>query len=123
MTASSAGILTYRVAEHGTRVRLVHPGGPFRRHIDLGARSIPKGEPFPQEAAEKIAARREFAEELGAVLERALTQGKPDRFANRARMSAGHFERYHARNDGRAGCSGHAVLSEPAPIPGEREAP
>ena len=54
MTASSAGILTYRVAEHGTRVRLVHPGGPFRRHRDLGARSIPKGEPFPQEAAEKM---------------------------------------------------------------------
>lgn len=71
MTASSAGILMYRVAEEGTQVLLVHPGGPFWRHKDFGAWSIPKGEPCPEETAED-AARREFAEELGTVLEGAL---------------------------------------------------
>lgn len=71
MTASSAGILMYRVAEEGTQVLLVHPGGPFWRHKDFGAWSIPKGEPCPAETAED-AARREFAEELGTVLEGAL---------------------------------------------------
>lgn len=71
MASSSAGILMYRVAEEGTQVLLVHPGGPFWRREDFGAWSIPKGEPYPEESAED-AARREFAEELGTVLEGSL---------------------------------------------------
>jgi predicted NUDIX family NTP pyrophosphohydrolase len=58
----------YRLAEEGTEVLLVHPGGPFWRRKDLGAWSIPKGEPHPGEAAEETA-RREFFEELGTRLE------------------------------------------------------
>lgn len=68
MASSSAGILMYRVAEDGAEVLLVHPGGPFWRRKDLGAWSIPKGEPHPGEAAEETA-RREFAEELGTMPE------------------------------------------------------
>lgn len=61
----------YRVAEERIEVLLVHPGGPFWRRKDFGAWSIPKGEPYPEESAED-AARREFAEELGTVVEGAL---------------------------------------------------
>ncbi len=53
-------------------VLLVHPGGPFWRNRDLGAWSIPKGEVAENEDAE-TAARREFAEELGAAPAGALT--------------------------------------------------
>jgi predicted NUDIX family NTP pyrophosphohydrolase len=49
---------------HGIEVLLVHPGGPFWRNKDDGAWSIPKGEIGTTEDPE-IAARREFAEELG----------------------------------------------------------
>ncbi len=45
-------------------VLLVHPGGPFWRHRDAGAWSIPKGEYPPGTDPEK-AAEREFQEELG----------------------------------------------------------
>ncbi len=64
MTAS-AGILLYRFADRRFEVLLAHPGGPFWRNRDAGAWSIPKGELRPGEDAE-AAARREFAEELGA---------------------------------------------------------
>jgi predicted NUDIX family NTP pyrophosphohydrolase len=47
-------------------VLLVHPGGPFWARKDAGAWSIPKGICDPGEAPE-AAARREFAEELGAA--------------------------------------------------------
>jgi predicted NUDIX family NTP pyrophosphohydrolase len=50
------------------QVLLAHPGGPFWRHRDDGAWSIPKGELAPGEPAE-VAARREFAEETGATPE------------------------------------------------------
>lgn len=43
---------------------LAHPGGPLWRHKDLGAWTIPKGEPEPGEDP-LDAARREFAEETG----------------------------------------------------------
>ena len=43
----------------------MHPGGPAWAKRDLGAWSIPKGEYHPEEDA-LAAARREFAEELGA---------------------------------------------------------
>jgi predicted NUDIX family NTP pyrophosphohydrolase len=63
-TKLSAGILAYRHGQHGLEILLVHPGGPFWRHRDDGAWSIPKGEIGQAEDPEQ-AARREFAEELG----------------------------------------------------------
>ena len=60
----SAGVLAYRRRGPGLEVLLVHPGGPFWRHKDEGAWSIPKGEIDHAEDPE-TAARREFAEELG----------------------------------------------------------
>jgi predicted NUDIX family NTP pyrophosphohydrolase len=62
----SAGILAYRRAKRGLEILLVHPGGPFWRNKDEGAWSIPKGEINATEDPEQ-AARREFAEELGAT--------------------------------------------------------
>ncbi|WP_407192763.1 NUDIX domain-containing protein [Bradyrhizobium sp. STM 3566] len=66
MPSKSAGIIAYR-KRGKVEVLLVHPGGPFWRNKDLGAWSIPKGEYADGEDAE-IAARREFAEELGLQL-------------------------------------------------------
>jgi predicted NUDIX family NTP pyrophosphohydrolase len=60
----SAGILLFRRAVD-VEVLLVHPGGPFWARKDAGAWSIPKGEYEPTEDP-LAAARREFAEELGA---------------------------------------------------------
>jgi predicted NUDIX family NTP pyrophosphohydrolase len=71
MAKLSAGILLYRRASSNPtslEVLLVHPGGPFWARKDLGAWSIPKGEPEPQEELFD-AARREFAEETGATIE------------------------------------------------------
>jgi predicted NUDIX family NTP pyrophosphohydrolase len=45
-------------------VLLVHPGGPFWARKDLGAWTLPKGEPAPGEEPLE-AARREFREETG----------------------------------------------------------
>jgi predicted NUDIX family NTP pyrophosphohydrolase len=63
MAATSAGILLYR-RNGDLEVLLVHPGGPYWRTRDDGAWSIPKGELDGEENME-VAARREFAEELG----------------------------------------------------------
>lgn len=60
----SAGILLYRFVEHQLQVLLVHPGGPYHVHKDLGAWSIPKGE-FEDGEDPLVAAKREFREELG----------------------------------------------------------
>jgi predicted NUDIX family NTP pyrophosphohydrolase len=65
MPEHSAGILLYRGRGETLRVLLVHPGGPFWRHRDDGAWSIPKGLVVPGEDP-LTAARREFAEETGA---------------------------------------------------------
>lgn len=64
MPTLSAGLLMYRLRLHGPQVLLVHPGGPFWEHRDLGAWSIPKGRVEPDEEP-LVAARREFAEETG----------------------------------------------------------
>jgi predicted NUDIX family NTP pyrophosphohydrolase len=65
----SAGILAFRRnGAAGIEVLLVHPGGPFWKHKDAGAWSIPKGELAPNE--EPLAgARREFLEELGLPID------------------------------------------------------
>jgi predicted NUDIX family NTP pyrophosphohydrolase len=59
MPKRSAGLLVYRRRPHGAEAFLVHPGGPFWAKKDLGAWSIPKGEPTPGEDA-LAAAKREF---------------------------------------------------------------
>lgn len=61
---TSAGLLLYRCGPGGTEVLLGHMGGPFWARKEH-AWSIPKGEHGPEETAQD-AARREFAEEIGA---------------------------------------------------------
>lgn len=65
MAERSAGILLYRRAHGGLEVLLGHPGGPFWRHRDDGAWTLPKGGLAEGESPEQ-AARREFEEETGA---------------------------------------------------------
>ncbi len=59
----SAGVLVFR-RHAAPEVLLIHPGGPFWAKKDLGAWSIPKGEPDPGEERRQCAL-RELAEELG----------------------------------------------------------
>jgi predicted NUDIX family NTP pyrophosphohydrolase len=62
----SAGLLLHRAgADGGVEVLLAHMGGPFWARKDEGAWTIPKGEHGDDEEG-LAAARREFAEELGA---------------------------------------------------------
>lgn len=67
MKKTSAGILLYRRRDE-LEVFLVHPGGPFWAKKDLGAWSLPKGELNGDEAP-LAAARREFTEETGFVVD------------------------------------------------------
>jgi predicted NUDIX family NTP pyrophosphohydrolase len=64
MPAVSAALLLHRSVAGALEVLLVHPGGPFWQHRDLGAWSIPKGEVGDGEDL-LAAARREFHEETG----------------------------------------------------------
>ena len=64
--ATSAGILLYRLAGDSPEALLVHPGGPLWTKKDLGAWSIPKGEPDDGEDLRDCAL-RELGEELGAA--------------------------------------------------------
>jgi predicted NUDIX family NTP pyrophosphohydrolase len=66
--ARSAGALLFRTTPSGrVEVLLGHMGGPFHAHRDDGAWSIPKGEHDADEDP-RVAAAREFEEELGAPL-------------------------------------------------------
>jgi predicted NUDIX family NTP pyrophosphohydrolase len=60
----SAGILLYRGSLAALELLLVHPGGPFWANKGAGAWSIPKGE-YSDGEDPLLAAKREFAEELG----------------------------------------------------------
>ncbi|MQY20361.1 NUDIX domain-containing protein [Nocardia macrotermitis] len=60
----SAGVLLFRRTS-GIEVLLGHMGGPLWARKDLGAWSIPKGEYDPESETARVAARREFTEELG----------------------------------------------------------
>jgi len=66
MPKKSAGLLLFRRNSTAIEVLLVHPGGPFWAKKDAASWSIPKGE-FLDEEDPLIAARREFAEELGTT--------------------------------------------------------
>lgn len=67
MALQSAGILVWRGDPGAPQFLLVHPGGPYWRHRDAGAWSIPKGLVAPGETTQD-AARREFSEETGLTL-------------------------------------------------------
>ncbi len=64
MPRVSAGLLMYRRRPEGPQVLLVHPGGPFWKHKDSGAWTIPKGE-AEQDDDLLVTAVREFREETG----------------------------------------------------------
>ena len=66
MPKRSAGLLMYRRAGGALELLLVHMGGPFWARRDEGAWSIPKGEYGDGEDALAVA-KREFAEEVGAL--------------------------------------------------------
>ncbi|MFJ2836953.1 NUDIX domain-containing protein [Nocardia sp. NPDC087230] len=61
----SAGVLVYRHGADGIEVLLGHLGGPLWAKKDASAWSIPKGEYVPEEESARVAAAREFTEELG----------------------------------------------------------
>ncbi|HEX9980960.1 MAG TPA: NUDIX domain-containing protein [Flavobacterium sp.] len=63
----SAGILLYKRSNNSLLFLLAHPGGPFWKNKDSGSWSIPKGE-FTDDEDPLDAARREFTEEIGTVL-------------------------------------------------------
>src|ERR1700694_3239780 len=66
MTVRSARILLYRRrATSELEVGIAHMGGPFWAHKDARAWSIPKGE-YLKDEDPQVAAKREFAEEMGA---------------------------------------------------------
>lgn len=69
----SAGLLLFRDAG-APELLLVHPGGPYWAKKDLGAWSIPKGEPEPGEEPRECAL-RELGEELGPAAP-SLTPGE-----------------------------------------------
>lgn len=68
MAEKSAGILLFRRKREEPEVLLVHPGGPFWARKDKGAWSIPKGV-YGADEDPLLAARREFAEEIGCSIE------------------------------------------------------
>ncbi len=68
MPKQSAGILLYRNKTTRLEIFLIHPGGPFFKHKDEGAWSIPKGE-FLDGEEPLAAAKREFLEETGQPID------------------------------------------------------
>ncbi len=87
----SAGLLMYRLRDAELEVLLVHPGGPFWRHRDQDAWSIPKGE---LEAGEEplATAQREFEEETGVRPEGPYLELPEIEQKNRKIVSAWAFE-------------------------------
>jgi len=76
MAKISAGLLMYRTRENELEFLLAHPGGPFWKHRDAGAWTIPKGE--IQLGEEPLtAAKREFEEEIGLKPEGTFIELKP----------------------------------------------
>lgn len=67
----SAGILVYKFEGEDLKILLVHAGGPFWEKKDEAAWSIPKGLVENEENVED-AARREFHEEVGTLIDNKL---------------------------------------------------
>ena len=78
MRAQSAGVLVYRVLRGHLEVFLVHPGGPLWKNKDVGAWGIPKGMFEPLESP-LDAARREFEEETGVLVDGTFLPLQPRR--------------------------------------------
>jgi len=76
MPKQSAGILLYRNKTTTLQIFLVHPGGPFFKNKDEGVWSIPKGE-FLDDEDPLAAAKREFLEETGQVIDGTFIQLSP----------------------------------------------
>ena len=72
---SSSGILMFRIINEELYFLLVHPGGPFFKHKDIGSWTIPKGKIEKDETIFQ-AALREFYEETGYEL------NKNDKYIN-----------------------------------------
>jgi predicted NUDIX family NTP pyrophosphohydrolase len=81
----------YRRSARGLEVFLAHPGGPFFARKDLGAWTIPKGEPNPDEAL-LACAQREFEEETGMTPEGELLELGEVQQAGGKRVAAWAFE-------------------------------
>lgn len=76
MTARrSSGILLYRWAGDRLEILLAHPGGPYFAKRDLGAWTIPKGQPDGEDDLWAVAA-REFGEETGHALDACRAAGR-----------------------------------------------
>lgn len=73
---TSAGILLFKRDQTHLYYFLVHPGGPFWKHKDEGAWSIPKGEISPDEDPLERAL-IEFKEETGQSVEGEFTPLQP----------------------------------------------
>ena len=67
MKKQSAGLLVYRLKNGRPEVLIAHMGGPFHSNKDQGHWSVPKGE-FDGGEDPKLAAAREFGEELGKAV-------------------------------------------------------
>lgn len=76
MAKQSAGILVFRRKDELPEVLLVHPGGPFFAHKDVGVWSIPKGE-LDKDEDPFAAALREFEEETSLPLSGSFTELAP----------------------------------------------
>lgn len=63
----SAGVLAYKYEDRELMVLLIHPGGPFFKNKEKNCWSIPKGAVEDEEYT-KNAAKREFEEETGIIL-------------------------------------------------------
>jgi predicted NUDIX family NTP pyrophosphohydrolase len=81
MPKQSAGILLYRKPSALLEVFLVHPGGPYYVKKDLSVWSIPKGEFEPDEEPLE-AAKREFEEETGQLVNGEFTPLQSIRYKN-----------------------------------------
>ena len=81
----------YRICEGHLEVLLVHPGGPFWRNNDDGARSIPKGEVEDGEGCLDTA-QREFQEEIGVEPIGPFTELSPIKQKNGKIVHAWAFE-------------------------------
>ena len=81
MAKKSAGILLYRRRPTGLEVFLVHYGGPLWAKKDAAAWSIPKGE-FTDDEEALTAAKREFKEETGIVVDGEFQPLEPVKQAN-----------------------------------------
>ncbi len=84
-SSDSAGLLAFRRRDSGPEFLLVHPGGPFWRGKEEHAWSFPKGR---IEAGETplAAARREFREETGLLVDGDLIELVPARRPGRGHV-------------------------------------